>query len=158
MAILIGEYECKLDAKFRIMLPSSLLKQFSSEDQFSFVINRGFENYLNLYPRREWDKINTELLKLSEYHKKSRDFVRYINNGARQLEIDSNNRILIPKHLLEYASIDREIVLFAYFNKVEIWDKENYSTSVKVKPENFSALAEEVMAQINTRNVNDQNR
>ncbi len=158
MAILIGEFECKLDAKLRIMVPINLMRQFSSEDQFSFVINRGFERYLNLYPRREWDKINDELLKLSQYQKKSREFVRYMNSGARPVEVDSNNRILIPKNLLEYAGIDREIVLFAYFNKVEIWDKKTYEKSIKVEPDDFSNLAEEVMGHINTMHVNDNDK
>jgi len=158
MASLIGEFECKIDVKYRIMLPANLKKQFSTEDQFSFVINRGFEKCLVLYPQSEWKKISTELSKLNIYNKKKREFVRYFFRGATELTLDSNSRILLPKNLLQYAGIDREIVLFAYFNRVEIWAKEVYGTLLTDEPENFSDLAEEVMGSNNTMESNDDNK
>lgn len=146
MASLIGEFECKLDIKSRVMLPANLKKQFAAEDQFSFVINRGFEKCLVLYPLSEWKKISEELRgKLSLYTRKNREFVRYFFRGATELSVDTNNRILLPKNLLEYAGIDREIVLFAFFNRVEIWAKELYGNILTDEPEDFSDLAEEVM-------------
>jgi len=155
MASLIGEFDCKIDAKYRIMLPANLKKQFSGEDQFSFVINRGFEKCLVLYPQSEWKKISTELSKLNIYNKKKREFVRYFYRGATELTLDSSNRILLPKNLLQYAGIDREIVLFAYFNRVEIWAKEVYENLLTDEPENFSDLAEDVMGGNNTIDIND---
>jgi len=150
MASLIGEFDCKIDVKYRIMLPANLKKQFSAEDQFSFVINRGFEKCLVLYPQSEWKKISNELSKLNIYNRKKRDFVRYFFRGATELTLDSSSRILIPKNLLQYAGIDREIVLFAYFNRVEIWAKEVYENLLTDEPEDFSDLAEEVMGGNNT--------
>jgi len=155
MASFIGEFDCKIDVKYRIMLPINLKRQFRQEDQFSFVINRGFEKCLVLYPLSEWKKISEDLSKLNIYNKKNRDFVRYFFRGATELTLDSNSRLLIPKNLLQYAGIDREIVLFAYFNRVELWAKEVYENLLTDEPEDFSALAEEVMGKNNTINIDD---
>lgn len=155
MASLIGEFESKMDAKYRILLPAGLKKQFGTEDQSTFVINRGFEKCLVLYPMSEWRKISNELSKLNIYNKKNRDFVRYFFRGATELELDSSNRLLLPKSLLLYAGIEREIVLFAYFNRVELWGKEIYENLLTDEPDDFSALAEDVMGKSNTNAQNE---
>ncbi|MGD0709797.1 MAG: division/cell wall cluster transcriptional repressor MraZ [Bacteroidales bacterium] len=146
MINLIGEYECKIDAKGRFMLPAGLKKQLPPEAQDKFVVNRGFENCLVLYPQNVWKVISDEVNQLNLYNKKNRDFVRYFYRGASELMLDSVNRLLLPKQLTEYAGIDKEIVLFAFSNRVEIWSKAAYTRLQTNEPEDFSTLAEEVMA------------
>ena len=148
MANLLGEFVCKLDAKGRFMLPSGLKKQLSEADQDRFVLNRGFEKNLTLYPESEWQKITKEINALNLYSKKNREFVRYFYRGASELTSDSASRLLIPKTLIDYAGIDKEIVLFAYGNRIEIWSKESYEETMNQEPEAFSDLAEEVMGRI----------
>lgn len=145
MTQFLGEYECKIDAKGRIMLPVGLRKQVSPEAQERFVVNRGFEQCLALYPYDEWQRISGEVNKLNLYNKKNRDFARYFFRGATELSLDGNGRILMPKPLLEYAGVKAELVLFAYSNRIEIWDKQLYDNLLTDEPEDFSALAEEVM-------------
>jgi len=142
---LIGEYECKLDSKSRILLPSYLKKQFGIEDQSSFVLNRGFEKCLVLYPLSEWKKISDELSRLNVYNKKKRDFIRYFMRGASNIPLDNSNRLLIPKPLLSYAAIEKDVMLFALFNRVEIWAKDVYESLMTDEPDDFARLAEEVM-------------
>jgi MraZ protein len=146
MTNLIGEYECKIDAKGRFMLPAGLKKQLPPEVQDKFVVNRGFENCLVLYPQNVWKVISDEVNQLNLYNKKNREFVRYFYRGATELMLDSVSRILLPKQLTEYAGIDKEIVLFAFSNRVEIWSKDAYARLHQNEPEDFSSLAEEVMA------------
>jgi MraZ protein len=146
MTNLIGEYECKIDAKGRFMLPAGLKKQLPPEVQDKFVVNRGFENCLVLYPQNVWKVISDEVNQLNLYNKKNREFVRYFYRGATELMLDSVNRLLLPKQLTEYAGIDKEIVLFAFSNRVEIWSKAAYTRLQTNEPEDFSSLAEEVMA------------
>jgi MraZ protein len=150
MANLFGEFICKLDSKGRFMLPSGLKKQLSNGDQENFVINRGFEKNLTLYPESEWQKISKEINSLNLYTKKNREFVRYFFRGASELTADSTARILLPKPLMDYAGLDKEIVLFAYGNRIEIWSKELYESTLDVEPDDFSVLAEEVMGRINS--------
>lgn len=145
MSHFLGEFDCKLDAKGRMMIPSSLKKQLPHVEEEGLVINRGFEKHLVLYTKGEWNKIVDELSKLNQYEKKTREFVRYFTRGATELIPDSSSRILVPKTLLEYATIQTEIVLACQFNKIEIWAKNIYDTQMDNEPENFAKLAEEVM-------------
>ncbi len=150
MTYLIGEYDCKMDAKGRVTLPAGLKEQLMPEDHGSFVVSRGFEKNLILYPDSEWKKISQELNALNLYNKKNRDFVRYFTRGASSLKTDVANRILLPKALLEYAGIDKEIVLFAYGQRIEIWSRDVYENMMRDEPEDFSSLAEEVMGRKTT--------
>ena len=145
MSNFLGEFDCKLDTKGRMMIPSGLKKQLSPEAQEKFVLNRGFEKCLVLYPFNEWQKISNEINALNLYNKKNRDFVRYFYRGATELTLDNVNRLLLPKRLLDYASIERDAILFAYSNRIEVWSKELYDTLLTDEPENFSQLAEDVM-------------
>lgn len=146
---LLGEFECKLDAKSRLTLPSGLKKQLGAEGSERFVINRGFEKNLALYPEQEWARITKEINSLNLYNKKNREFVRYFYRGATELVADSANRILIPRSLHNYAGIEKNIVLIAYGQRIEIWAKEMYDELLSKEPEDFSLLAEEVMGKIN---------
>lgn len=145
MANFIGEFECKIDVKGRILLPAGLKKQLAPEAQEKFVVNRGFEKCLVLYPLNEWTVISTEINQLNLYTKKNRDFVRYFYRGASELSLDNTNRLLFPKQLLEYADIDKDVVLFAYSNRIEVWAKGLYDNLLTDEPEDFSQLAEDVM-------------
>lgn len=145
MSRFLGEFECKIDAKGRIIIPAGLRKQIPQEAEERLVVNRGFEQCLNLYPKNEWDLISAEVDKLSDYIEKERRFKYYFNRGATELTVDSASRILLPKKLLEYGNIKTEVVLFAHGNKIEIWNKEAYESLITNEPEDFSMLAEEVM-------------
>jgi MraZ protein len=145
MTNFIGEYECKLDAKGRLMLPSSLRKQLDPSAQEKFVMNRGFEKCLVLYPKNDWKYISEEVNKLNQYVKKNREFIRYFYRGATELGLDGTGRMLFPKRMLEYAGVEKEVVLFAYGNRIEVWDKETYNGLLTDEPDEFAMLAEEVM-------------
>ncbi len=151
MSHFLGEFDCKLDAKGRMMIPSSLKKQLPEAEREGLVINRGFERHLVIYTKKEWDRITEELSRLNSYEKKSRDFIRYFTRGATELTLDSANRILFPKSLTEYAGIGSEVVLSCQLNKIEVWAKDAYEAQMDNEPENFASLAEEVMGNAGRR-------
>jgi MraZ protein len=153
----LGEYNCKIDAKGRLRLPAPLLKQLGNLAGDGFVLNRGFEKCLVLYPRQAWNSISGDIQKLNQYVKKNRDFVRYFFRGASELDLDSNSRLLFPRTLLDYAQVNKEMVLFAYFDKIEIWSKESYNALLNDEPTDFDVLAEDVMGSLNTSNQEDGN-
>jgi MraZ protein len=146
MAQLHGEYECKIDAKGRLIIPAALKKQLPKAAKDTFFINRGFEKCCVLYPSNEWELIAEEINKLSDYIAKERQFKRYFLRGASKLEMDTASRILVPKPLQEYAAVKTDVVLLAYGNKIELWSKEGYDKMLSEEPSDFSALAEEVMS------------
>ncbi len=142
----IGEYEATLDAKGRFLLPSGFKKQLAEGGAEHFVLNRGFEKSLNLYPMKSWKPIFSEISNLNDFDPKVREFRRYFLNGATQVELDSANRLLLPKSLMEHAGLERDIVLVSAVNKIEIWDKIKYQQFFETfSPEAFSNLAKEVM-------------
>jgi|TARA_B110001454_G_scaffold156471_1_gene145710 MraZ protein len=143
---LIGTYECKSDAKGRIMLPSALKKQLSPVMQDGFVIKRSvFNNCLEMYPMKEWNTMAAQVNQLNRFIKKNIDFIRSYMSGLKIVEADGNGRILIPKNLIVFAEIDKEIVLTASVNVIEIWDKQQYEDTIKSTLKDFGKLAEEVM-------------
>jgi len=142
----LGEFEATLDTKGRFLLPVGFKKQLPEEDNARFVINRGFEKCLSLYPMKSWEPIFDEISKLNEFDPKVREFRRYFLNGATVMELDSAGRILIPKNLQEHASLEKDIVLVSAINKIEIWDKSKYQQFFETfSPEAFSNLAASVM-------------
>lgn len=142
----LGEYEATLDTKGRFLLPAGFKKQLPEESAAQFIINRGFEKCLTLYPRQSWEPIFSEISKLNDFDPKVREFRRYFLNGATQLELDSAGRLLLPKNLTEHAGLEREIVLVSAVNKIEIWDKGKYKEFFETfTPQSFSDLANEVM-------------
>lgn len=145
MAGFIGEFHCTVDAKGRFLIPGSLKKQVPAKEQKHFVVHRGMEKHLVMYTRKEWEKISEEVNSLNMYVKKNREFLRKFNNGATPIELDGTNRLLLPKTLMDYASVEKDIVLFAYGNRIEIWSEAEYARMMKDESENFSDLAEEVM-------------
>ena len=154
MSHFLGEFDCKLDAKGRMMIPSSLKKQLPKIEQEGLVINRGFEKHLVCYTKKEWDKIIDELSKLNPYEKRTREFIRYFTRGATELTLDSANRVLLPKILLEYADIQADVVISCQLNRIEIWAKDVYETQMDNEPKNFAKLAEEVMGHAGRRTDN----
>ena len=149
MTNLIGEYECKVDAKGRLLVPSGLRKQFSPEAEGKLFVKRGIERCLELYQKHDWESVSEKVSSLNQFVKKNRVFARKFISGATQLELDSVGRINSPNGLLEYAGVEKELVLFAYGNKIEIWDKAAYDSELEMSDDDFAGLAEEVMGDIN---------
>ncbi|MEZ5582489.1 MAG: division/cell wall cluster transcriptional repressor MraZ [Candidatus Competibacteraceae bacterium] len=146
MMNLLGEFECKLDSKLRLALPAALKKQLPPEANGRFVVNRGFEKHLNLYPLPEWQIVSAEINRLNLYAQKNREFARYFHRGATELVLDGAGRLLLPKRLLDYAGIKEAVILLAYANRIECWDSELYDTLLASEPEDFARLAEEIMS------------
>ncbi|MBL7832169.1 MAG: division/cell wall cluster transcriptional repressor MraZ [Saprospiraceae bacterium] len=150
MGQLLGEFQCRLDEKGRVRLPSSLLRQLNDLGGYNLVINRSVDKCLMLYPKVVWDKIKVKVDKLNPYVKKNREFIRYFYRGATELSPDSSERILVPKALMEYAEIERDLVLFAYNNKIEVWSQANYDAWISdEKGDDFSDIGEEILGSLN---------
>lgn len=146
MVNLVGTYECKVDAKGRLMLPAALKKQLAPMLQDGFVLKRSvFQPCLELYSMDEWNLLMMKMNKLNRFKKKNNDFIRRFTAGVKTIEIDGNGRLLIPRDLIGFAGIDKEIVLSSAINIIEIWDKQKYEQAIDDATDDFADLAEEVM-------------
>ena len=144
MTSFLGEYEVAIDAKGRFLLPSGFRKQLAEGTGERFVVNRGFENCLSIYTMDTWTAISDKINRLNDFKPNVREFKRLFLNGATIVEVDSADRILLPKQLQEYAGIKKDAVLSAQGNKVELWDKDTYYNYLREHTGGFSKLAEEV--------------
>jgi MraZ protein len=147
---IIGTYECKVDAKGRLLLPAPLKKQLTTSLQDGFVLKRSvFQPCLELYPMQEWNAMMSKINKLNRFVKKNNDFIRRFTAGVKVVEIDNLGRLLIPKDLTVFGSISKDVVLASAVNIVEIWDKDLYEKSLDNSEIDFADLAEDVMGNVN---------
>ncbi len=152
MINLIGTYECKADAKGRIMLSAPLKRQLLPVLQEGFVLKRSvFQECLELYPMSEWNTMMQNVNKLNRFRKKNNDFIRLFTAGVKVVDVDASGRILIPKDLKGFAGIGKELVLSSAINIIEIWDKSKYEKAVEDATVDFPDLAEEVMGNENDK-------
>jgi len=148
MLNLLGEYDVRLDAKGRLVLPSGLKKQLADQLSQGFVINRDvFKPCLVLYPQSVWDSTNRMLSRLNRFVEKNMDFIRRFTAGATHLELDSSGRLLLPKALMDEPKLGKELKLVGLGDRVEVWSKAGYAQMRKQKVD-LSALAEDVMGSL----------
>ena len=144
---LIGEYDCKLDAKGRLRLPTSLIRQMPHTGVLEFAINRGFEQHLMMYPKDVWGEKTKKINQLNIYNTRERQAIRYFYRGASMIHMDSADRVLLPASLIKYASLKKDVVLFAYDQQIELWDKTAYEEMLLKQPESFDQIADGLFGQ-----------
>ena len=146
MINLIGTYECKADAKGRLLIPVAIKKQLLPILQDGFVLKRSvFQPCLELYPMSEWNVLMQSVNKLNRFKKKNNDFIRRFTAGVKVVELDASGRLLIPKDLSAFSGIVKNVVVSSNVNIIEIWDKDKYEKAIDDAAGDFADLAEEVM-------------
>ncbi len=146
---IIGSYECKVDAKGRLLLPAPLKKQLTTTLQEGFVLKRSvFDTCLELWPMTEWNLMMQKINKLNRFSKKNNDFIRKFMAGVKTIDIDDLGRMLVPKDLLAFSQITKDVVFTSKVNIVEIWDKDLYENAIAAGDTDFGDLAEEVMGNL----------
>ena len=151
----IGDTYCKLDAKWRMSIPSALLSQMGKlEPEARFVVKKSiFKKCLELYPVAEWELLIGRIKKkINPFNKKHNEFLTQFHRGTAELTVDASNRLTLPKRLLESAGIGNEIVLAGVGGMIEIWDKLTYE-SVSISDAEFESLAEDILG--NDFNLDD---
>ena len=134
MSYPIGHFNCKLDAKGRLMLPSDFREQLGELAEEGFVLRPSLfkgETCLDLFTIKDWDEQREKLrASIKIYNKLAIDAMRVINDGVRYVKLDATGRLQIPKELMEPGGLSKEVVIEALANKMEIWDKERYEQTI----------------------------
>ena len=146
MTHIIGQHDCKADSKGRVLLPISLKNQLLPVLKDGFVIKRSvFQQCLELYPKQQFDVLMQKVMKKSKINRKYDAFVRNFVAGMKEVSIDGDSgRLQIPKNLVDYAKIEKEVVLNAVFDKIEIWNKDMYEKVLAEGEKDYADLAEEI--------------
>ncbi len=151
----IGTYECKIDDKGRVKVPSSLAKQMEDFGGATFVIKRSvFQNCLEVYPMQHWDSLMEKINKLNRFVKKNADFIRMFTAGVKTVELDSAGRLQISKDLTLFAGLKKEMVITSAGELFELWDKDAYEQVISTNEADFANLAEEVMGSTGSDELN----
>lgn len=137
----IGEYRHSIDEKGRLIIPA----KFRQELGETFVITRGLERCLFVYPLSEWRILESKLKNLPFTKKDARAFTRFFFSGAIDCELDKQGRVTITSVLREYATIQKECVIIGVSNRVEVWSKDVWEQYVSESEESFSEIAENLM-------------
>jgi MraZ protein len=146
MATFIGDYTCRIDAKGRIILPMAFKKQLPASAQDHFVVRRDiFERCLVLYSSEDWNRqLERIRSSINPYNREHNLFLRNFFKGTAELILDSNNRLLVPKRLLDLAGINRDVVLAGQDGRIEIWAADLYE-KIDMPTDDFANLAEKLM-------------
>ncbi len=149
MATFIGDYTCKVDVKGRIILPMAFKKQMPANACDHFVVRKDiFENCLVLYAIEDWNLQLEKIRKrINPYNREHNKFLRNFFKGTAELSLDANNRLLLPKRLMDLIGADRDVVLAGQDGRIEIWSVDAYS-KLDMTPEDFANLAEKLMGGI----------
>ena len=148
MSGLVGEFEVKLDSKGRFLFPSGLRKQLPTNAQRDFMLNKGFEDCLTLYPISEWEEMSRKLSKMNLFKPQNRMFYRLFHQGAKHVSLDNAGRALVPTAHSERVGLSQEVMLIAYNDRIEIWDKSKYFNMIEENMTEFADLANEVMGDL----------
>ena len=118
----MGEYNHTIDAKGRLIIPSKFRELLGEE----FVLTKGLDGCLSIYPMDEWNAFEEKLRALPLTNKNARTFTRFFVAGATNCELDKQGRILIPQNLRQYAKLQKDLVIVGASNRAEIWDQEKW--------------------------------
>lgn len=140
-----GQFTYSIDDKGRLAIPAKLRKQITAEANDTFVMVKGFSRCIDLYPLDEWQKIEEKLLQLNLFNEQHTKFLRMLSSFASDDKMDSQSRILIPKKLLEYAEIEKEVIILGALKKIEVWNPKNFENYLMSSPETYEEIAAKVM-------------
>jgi MraZ protein len=141
-----GQFLYSIDSKGRISIPAKLRKNFSPGANDSLVMTQGFGTCIDIYPYDQWQLIEEKLTKLNQFSPKDAMFIRMFLQLAAEGSLDSQSRILIPQNLLDYAKIEKEVLILGALKKIEVWNPKLYEEYLKQSKETYELIAQEVMS------------
>jgi MraZ protein len=137
----MGEYQHSIDDKGRLTIPAKFRDALGP----TFVITRGLDNCLFVYPQKEWAAMEQKLKALPLMKSDARAFTRFFLAGATECELDRQGRVNIPANLREHAGLDKDCVVIGVSSRVEIWSKENWESYSKMSEQSFNEIAEKLV-------------
>ena len=140
--VLTGEYECKLDAKGRLVLPAKIKARLPETSGNQVVVMQGMEPCLVLYSLLEYKKIYSRIASLNEFNPEFRQLQRNFFRRVSEIDLDSAGRLLVPKSMIKYANLEKEVVLVGMGNRVDICNTGQYEDFLIEDNKTFSELAQ----------------
>lgn len=141
-----GQFTYSMDAKGRISIPAKLRKHVSPEANDTFVMTQGTGKFIDIYPLDQWLVFEKKLEQLNPFDPRQAKFTRMILQHAAEDTLDSQSRILIPQKLIEYAQLEKEVIILGALKKIEIWNPKDFDKYMSETPDTYEQIAAQVMA------------
>jgi MraZ protein len=141
-----GQYIYSVDSKGRISIPFKLRRHLSPDANDSFVMTQGTDNCIDVYPLDQWQQFEQKLLNLNPFKPQDAKFIRMILQHATEDKLDAQSRILIPQNLLDYAGIEKDVLILGALKKIELWNPKKYKEYLRQSSETYEEIAAKVMA------------
>lgn len=148
----LGQFDCTMDDKGRVKMPSVLRKQFAESKEGKFMLAKDIEDCLVIYPMGSWAKQEELLRKLNPFNTNHQKFINSITTGLTEVEIDSADRFLISTTLKKYLGSSKDIVLKGKFDRIQIWDANKYEQYTQGNISNIQSLADEAATYLDSMN------
>ena len=140
-----GSYAYSVDSKGRNNIPARLRKYVSPEANDTFVITRGYDQCLYLYPQDEWTRLEQDIRQLSSTNPKHRFFMRRLLEWATESQLDAQFRITLPKDILQFAGIENDVLIIGVLEHIEVWNPRIYEAYLTTQEESYEAVAQTVL-------------
>jgi len=142
-----GQFKYSVDSKGRISIPAKLRRHVAPDANETFVMTKGTATCIDIYPLDQWQHIEEKLLKLNPFNPDDAKFIRMISQFASEDSMDSQARILIPQPLIEYAKIEKEVLILGALKKIEVWNPKIYEEYINQTGESYEQIAAKVMSE-----------
>lgn len=137
----MGEFQHSIDEKGRLIVPAKFREGLGEK----FIITRGLDNCLFVYPLSQWKVLEDKIKELPTSHADTRAFVRMFFSGAVEAEVDKQGRVVVPSHLREHARIERDVYVIGVSTKVEIWSKDSWESYASQAQQSYESIAEKII-------------
>lgn len=141
-----GQEQYSVDSKGRVAIPSSMRSVLSPEAEGTFTVTRGLETCIFLYPLDQWSQIEAEIAELNPFNREARRFVRRIMRWAKEVSLDKQGRVTLPKSLIKFADLEGSALILGSFDHIEIWNPDHFDAYLNEDPDDYETLAEQVMS------------
>lgn len=145
MSALMGGETFAIDSKFRVKVPSRLLKHIAKEAENTFVLTRGLDGCIFCYPLNEWKQVENKIRSLNQFDQKNRSFIRHFLMLSEEVTLDGQQRLIIPRKLMEFAGIKDEVTIVGVLDHIEFWNPQKYENYIGLHDASFDRISEEVM-------------
>jgi MraZ protein len=140
-----GSHDYSVDSKGRINIPARLRKYVSPEANDTFIVTRGYEKCLFVYPLDEWNKLEQSIRDLSPTNPQHRFFMRTLLELATESQLDGQSRITVPRELLQFAGIENDVLILGVLERIELWNPRIYQDYLKAQADSYENVAQNVL-------------
>jgi MraZ protein len=141
----VGEYDCKVDDKGRMVLPARFKSMLPDEDGNKMMLRKGLSKCIVMYTMSEWTRLSEKVAAMNEFVADQANFQRFFYYGAMEVELDKTGRFIIPKKHLKHADIDKDALVIGIGKRIEIWNQDLYEQFLEPISTNIYEVAAKVM-------------